>query len=149
MSELGRQSKFTPERIEQIKNLVERGLPREEIAAELGLTLGSLQVTCSRMGISLRRPRLDNGVSLSRPKPAKPKPVERPKPVEQPVTNGHDTVPEMHLELSLTLRNRHHERTLLLTIPQQVVLELALEAALRDSTIAAMVIERLSKTARP
>ena len=50
--------KYTPERIEQIKNLVERGKPREEIAELIGVTVGSLQVTCSRLGISLRRPRL-------------------------------------------------------------------------------------------
>ena len=52
----GRQIKFTPERIQQIKNLVERGTCREEIAELIGVTVGSLQVTCSRLGISLRRP---------------------------------------------------------------------------------------------
>src|SRR5262245_18913953 len=36
----GRQIKFTPERIEQIKNLVERGKSREEIAELIGVTLG-------------------------------------------------------------------------------------------------------------
>ena len=40
----GRQVKFTPERIEQIKNLVERGKRREEIAELIGVTVGSLQV---------------------------------------------------------------------------------------------------------
>ena len=42
---------------QQIKNLVERGKRREEIAELIGVTVGSLQVTCSRLGISLRRPR--------------------------------------------------------------------------------------------
>jgi len=51
----GRPIKFTPERLEQIRNLVERGKSREEIAELIGVTLGSLQVTCSRLGISLRR----------------------------------------------------------------------------------------------
>jgi hypothetical protein len=58
----GRQIKFTPERIQQIKNLVERGKNREEIAELIGVTVGSLQVTCSRLGISLRRPTFSNGV---------------------------------------------------------------------------------------
>jgi hypothetical protein len=53
----GRRIKFTPERFEQIKTLVERGMLREQIAETIGVTLGSLQVTCSRVGISLRRPR--------------------------------------------------------------------------------------------
>jgi hypothetical protein len=60
----GRPLKFTPERIQQIKNLVERGAGRDEIATLIGVTVGSLAVTCSRLGISLRRPKLNNGVSL-------------------------------------------------------------------------------------
>jgi hypothetical protein len=59
-----RPTKFTPERIQQIKDLVARGVEREEIAALMGATLGSLQVTCSRLGISLRRPRVPNGSRL-------------------------------------------------------------------------------------
>jgi hypothetical protein len=53
----GRTVKFTPERMEQIRNLVERGCSREDIAKTIGVTVGSLQVTCSRAGISLRPPR--------------------------------------------------------------------------------------------
>src|SRR5215813_12875072 len=45
----GRQTKFTPERLQQIRNLVERGKSREEIAELIGVTVGSLQVTCSRL----------------------------------------------------------------------------------------------------
>jgi hypothetical protein len=56
--------RFTPERIGQIKNLVERGYSRDEIAELLNLPVGSLQVVCSRFGISLRRAVLDNGVGL-------------------------------------------------------------------------------------
>jgi hypothetical protein len=62
----GRQTKFTPERIQQIKNLVERGKSREEIAELIGVTLGSLQVTCSRLGVSLRRPTFNTGTGLLR-----------------------------------------------------------------------------------
>ena len=54
--EVGRRLKFTPERIEQIRNLVERG-KTAEIAEIIDVTVGSLQVTCSRLGVSLRRPR--------------------------------------------------------------------------------------------
>ena len=60
----GRPIKFTPERIQQIGNLVERGKSREEIAELIEVTVGSLQVTCSKLEISLRRPRLDNGIRL-------------------------------------------------------------------------------------
>jgi hypothetical protein len=51
----GRPVKFTPERMEQIRNLHERGRTAEEIAEIIGVTVGSLRVTCSRHGISLRR----------------------------------------------------------------------------------------------
>jgi hypothetical protein len=63
----GRQTKFTPEKIQQIKNLVEGGKSREEIAELIGVTLGSLQVTCSRLGVSLRRPIFNTGTGLLRP----------------------------------------------------------------------------------
>lgn len=63
----GRPTKFTPERIQQIKNLVERGKSREDIAELVGVTVGSLAVTCSKLGISLRRRMVNNGVSVLRP----------------------------------------------------------------------------------
>jgi hypothetical protein len=62
----GRQTKFTPEKIRQINNLVERGKSREEIAELVGVTVGTLQVTCSKLGISLRRPMFNNGTRLLR-----------------------------------------------------------------------------------
>src|SRR5262245_19868283 len=62
----GRQTKFTPERLQQIRNLVERGKSRKEIAELIGVTVGSLQVTCSRLGISLRRPIFNAGTGLLR-----------------------------------------------------------------------------------
>jgi len=65
----GRQKKFTPERIQQIKNLVERGTSREQIAELIGVTVGSLQVTCSRLSVSLRRPNVKTGAGLRRDGP--------------------------------------------------------------------------------
>jgi hypothetical protein len=66
----GRPVKFTLERIQQIKNLVERSKSREEIAELIGVTVDSLQVTCSRLGVSLRRPTFNSGlVSLRRNEP--------------------------------------------------------------------------------
>jgi hypothetical protein len=65
----GRQTKFTPEKIRQITNLLERGKSREEIAEIIGVTVGTLQVTCSKLGISLRRPIFDTGTGLLRRRP--------------------------------------------------------------------------------
>lgn len=60
----GRPMKFTAERMQQVRNLVERGKSREEIAEIIGVTTGSLQVTCSKLGISLRRPTFNTGIGL-------------------------------------------------------------------------------------
>jgi hypothetical protein len=54
-----RTTKFTPANIQKIKDWVAQGMGREDIAKSLDVTVGSLQVTCSRLGISLRR-RHDN-----------------------------------------------------------------------------------------
>ena len=44
-----------PQAIEQIKELIAQGKSRDEVANLLGVTVGSLQVTCSRLSISSRR----------------------------------------------------------------------------------------------
>jgi len=50
-----KQRKFTPENIARIKDWLAQGVRREEIANRLEVSVGSLQVTCSRLGISLRK----------------------------------------------------------------------------------------------
>src|SRR6516165_11729866 len=59
----GRRVKFTPHAIEKIKEFVAEGISRDEIANRLDVTVASLQVTCSRLGISLRRIISPNGSS--------------------------------------------------------------------------------------
>src|SRR5262249_60240376 len=54
--------KLQPEGLDQIRMLVERGISGEQVANTIGVTVGSLQVTCSRQGNSLKRPKLNNGV---------------------------------------------------------------------------------------
>jgi len=55
---LGRARKYTPDNIQKIKDWVAEGISREEIAKSLDVSVGSLQVTCSRLGISLRIPKM-------------------------------------------------------------------------------------------
>jgi hypothetical protein len=59
-----RPTKFTPERIQQIRDLIARGVSGEEIAAVICVTVGTLKVTCSKLGISLRRPKWRSGNGL-------------------------------------------------------------------------------------
>jgi len=112
-----RKVKFTPERIEQIKNLVEHGKRREEIAELIGVTVGSLQVTCSRLGISLRRPRL-KPVPTPPSKPAKAADVAR---------------------FAISMRYRGEERTTELPLTQDMITQLAVEAAFRGTPICDLI----------
>ena len=62
-SQAGRRAtKFCPANVQKIKDFVAQGMSRHEIArVSLMCLLGSLQVTCSRLGISLRRRHVLNG----------------------------------------------------------------------------------------
>ena len=170
----GGPTKFTPERIQQIRNLVERGKSREEIAELIGVTLGSLQVTCSRLGISLRRPsRSDNGMRLlprGNPVPRNGgtgpssdgrvphQPIEersrrdsRPSPPEQTqLTTALQEWPKRReadlATLALTIRYKGEERTTKLALTHHAIGQLALEAGLRDRRIGEFIGELVSGT---
>jgi hypothetical protein len=171
----GRRIKFTPERIQQIRNLVERGKSREEIAELIEVTVGSLQVTCSKLGISLRRPRLDNGIRfLPRRKPVPRngrstsdpscdvsvplQPIgegsrqdSQPGPPEQPrYTTPHQGRPKAKeadfAHLSLTMRYKGEERTTKLALTQLAIGQLAFEAGLRDMRIGEFIGELVTAT---
>ena len=57
----GRPRKFSSKGIQQIQELVKSGASCEKIAASVGVTVGTLKVYCSRLGISLRQPRPIDG----------------------------------------------------------------------------------------
>jgi hypothetical protein len=166
----GRPINFTPERVQQIRNLVERGKSREEIAELIGVTVGSLQVTCSRLGISLRRVVFDNGVRLLRrdgshngtstytasrlggvplpPISRHPQQNSQSGPVEQPeATTSHEErarADEMGLAtFGLTMKYRGHERTTELPLTQDTIMQLVFEAQFRNMRIGALVGELL------
>jgi hypothetical protein len=124
--------KFTPERIGQIKNLVERGKRCDEIAELIGVPAGSLQVTCSRLGISLRRPIVDNGI---RP---------RPKPVPTPPSKPARAADVARFAISV--RYRGEERTTELPLTQEMITQLAVEAAFRGVSICDLISDLIMKT---
>ena len=152
----GRQIKFTPERLEQIRNLVERGKSREEIAELIGVTVGSLQVTCSRLGISLRRVIFDNGTGLlrrggphsntrtSKYSPSRGGDVPLPPINEQPQQNSQSGPAELKNEvdsanLALVMQYRGDERTTELPLTPDMIRQLAFEAELRDMRIGELI----------
>ena len=139
----GRKIKFTPERIQQIRNLVERGKSREEIAELIGVTVGSLQVTCSRLGISLRRVVFSNGPPIK----GQPQQNSQSGPVEQPqATTPHEErarTDEMGTNLALRMKYRGDERTSELPLALDMISQLAFEAQFRNMSIGEFVGELL------
>ena len=113
----GRLIKSTPERFEQIRNLVERGMSREQIAETIGVTVGSLQVTCSRHGISLRRFKLNNGVG------------------HVPLSRNDTPAQDRRAQLALRLRYRGIDRTVELPLSEEVLGRLVIEAYFRNLSI--------------
>jgi hypothetical protein len=118
----GRRVKFTPQVIEQIKGFVAQGISREEIANRLGVTVGSLQVTCSRLGISLRRIVLSNGSRHTAD--VRGKPAAR---------------ATSFANFAITMRHKGQEKVTDLPLPSTAIEELALEAISRDLNIAELI----------
>ena len=166
----GRPIKFTPERVQQIRNLVERGKSREQIAELIGVTVGSLQVTCSRLGISLRRVVFGNGMGLPRrdgphngtstytasrrggvplpPTSGQPQQNSQSGPVEQPqattLQEERARTDETGLaNLALRMKYRGGERTSELPLAQDMIRQLAFEAQFRNMSIGELVGELL------
>jgi len=167
----GRQTKFTPERIQQIKNLVERGKSREEIAELIGVTLGSLQVTCSRLGVSLRRPTFNTGTGLLRRGGPGPNGTathypgggsnsellqltkERPEQNSQSGPVEQAQAPTPHQEragrtnevgsanFAIRMQYKGEERTTELPLTQDMIRQLAFEAELRNMRIGELIGE--------
>ena len=119
----GRRTKLTPERIEQIKELIQHGVSCEEIATSVGVTLGTLKVSCSRLGISLRRPKPTNGNHW------------QPRAVFARMTMS------CGAKFTVVVRYHDEERATELPLTAAMIQRLALEAASRDLTISELAGE--------
>jgi hypothetical protein len=164
--------KFTPERLQQIKNLVERGKSRDEIADILDVSVGSLQVTCSKMGISLRRPKFDNGVCLMRKRTAlsentshnhidhngrgplqateeqsqgnsQSQPAE-PAALAKPQQERANTREASSASVAIRFRYRGMERTDKLVLAPHTIEQVALEAAMRGVAIGELIADLIT-----
>src|SRR5262245_49668186 len=122
-SRAGRASKFTPETIQKIKEMVAQGLSRAEIAQRLDVTVGSLQVTCSKLGVSLRRPRM-------RYPSSKVGPIE--------------TGSLLKVRIAITIQRGDLLRTLDVPFSNKAIGELALLAALRKVGLVELIAQILS-----
>ena len=167
----GRQTKFTPERIQQIRNLVERGRSRQEIAELIGVTVGSLQVTCSKLGVSLRRPIFNTGTGLLRRGAPGTNGTanhhaddgnksvilqltkERPEQNSQSALVEQAQTPTPHQErmnevgsanFAIRMRYKGEERTTELPLTHDMIGQLAFEAELRNMRIGGLIGELMA-----
>jgi hypothetical protein len=130
-SQVGRRAtKFCPANVQKIKDWVAEGISREEIAKSLGVTLGSLQVTCSRLGISLRRQDL-----LSSKGPGRPRTVSSP---SAPSIVGQMQAGRLRLYIALECNGRRQTTELPLTT---AIGQLKLEAEMRKLSMGQLLAE--------
>ena len=122
-----RPSKFTPENIARIKDWVAQGVSREEIANRLDATVGSLQVTCSKLGISLRRSGLAKGNGAIQPLGVVRRSIEH-------IPQGDHAASATRCTLLIGTGDR--QATIDLPLTQNAIERLALEASVRDLSIA-------------
>ena len=164
-------TKFTAENIQQIKNLLAEGKSREEIANLIGVTVGSLQVTCSRLGISLRRSiinaadallqghaRHNNGRMTSDPGPPGG-PLPEPNtahsagtvqvgPFRAPAPHGQGETQTTSVSLAIRMQYKGREQTTELSLTEDMLSQLVMEAQFRNMSVTELVGELMTATLR-
>jgi|SRR5262245_54798233 len=123
----GRRRKFTPENIARIKDWVAQGIGRDEIANRLEVTTGSLQVTCSRLGISLRKSSSANGNGAIKPLR-----------VVQSSMEERANAPAA-IKLTLLIKAQNRQAVFDVPLGQNLIEQLALEASVRGLRIADLI----------
>ena len=126
----GRQpSKFTHENVARIKDWLAQGVGREEIASRLGVTVGSLQVTCSRLGISLRRKPLAKVNGLSKPLGGTQRSLE----------HGRQSDHAPRAKFSVLIQTQNGQAAFDLPLGRDLIEQLTLEASVRGQTTADLI----------
>ena len=101
-------------------------MSREQIAETIGVTVGSLQVTCSRHAISLKHPKLNNGVAHA-PRSYNDTPAQNGV-AHAPRSHNDTPAQERRAHLALQLRYRGIARVVELPLSEGVLGRLAIEA---------------------
>jgi hypothetical protein len=125
--------KFTPENVERIKDWIAQGLGRDEIASRLGVSVGSLQATCSRLGIGLRR---SAGVQRSIEHVRR---ADHAVQVKLSIEHVRQADHAVQVRLTLLMETRDRQAAFDVPLPQDVLVQLALAASVRDLTTADLI----------
>jgi hypothetical protein len=147
----GRKLIFTPERIEQIHNLMERGLNRQQIAEAIGCTVGTLQVTCSRLGISLRQSTYKQVKIMESKSNGNDRMDKSPPIVLQEQPSPMTTPPE--LKIAIRMSYRSFERTIDIPMTSEMLAALAIEAEFANMQISELIVkivqQEIAKLCKP
>jgi hypothetical protein len=108
---------------------VAQGVGRDEIANRLEVTVGSLQVTCSRLGISLRKSSSANGNGAIKPPHALQASMDHIQQGNAPAS----------VKLTLLIKTRNRQAAFDLPLRQGSIDQLALEASVRGQSIADLI----------
>jgi hypothetical protein len=121
--------KFSPPNVQKIKQWVADGISRENIAELLDVTVGSLQVTCSRLGISLKRRELHNDNTVRR---VVGRPRTHPPMAERVRANS---------QFQIILERNGMQRTIDLPLSARDIAHLGLKAAVQNVGMARLLTE--------
>jgi hypothetical protein len=126
----GRQSrKFTHENVARIKDWLAQGVGRDEIANRLEVTVGSLQVTCSRLGISLRRSPLAKANGPIKPVGA----------VQRSLEDVRQSDHSARAKFTLLIQTQNGQAAFDLPLSRDLIEQLTLEASVRGLTTADLI----------
>jgi len=133
----GRQpTKFTPNNIARIKEWVAQGVCRDDIANRLEVTVNSLQVTCSKLGLSLRKRSLANGAIP---------PVGV---VQRSTENIRHVDDSARLKCKLLIQKQGKQAEFELPLHQGLMEQLALEASVRGQSVIDLIGTIVSQVVR-
>jgi len=133
----GRQpTKFTPNNIARIKEWVAQGVCRDDIANRLEVTVNSLQVTCSKLGLSLRKRSLANGAIP---------PVGV---VQRSTENIRHVDDSARLKCKLLIQKQGKQAEFELPVHQGLMEQLALEASVRGQSVIDLIGTIVSQVVR-
>jgi hypothetical protein len=131
----GKRRKFTPGNIARIKGWVAQGVSRDEIANRLEVTVGSLQVTCSRLGISLRKSSLTNGNGTIPPHSV----------IQRSIELAAEGTHSAQAKFTLLLKAQNRQAAFDLPLRAGLVEQLVLHASVRGESVVDLIGKILSQ----
>src|SRR5262245_7489333 len=130
-----KQRKFTPDNAAKIKSWVAQGVRRDEIASRLKVTVGSLQVTCSRLGVSLRKSSLANGNGTIPPHSV----------IQRSIELAAEGTHSAQAKFTLLLKAQNRQAAFDLPLRAGLVEQLVLHASVRGESVVDLIGKILSQ----